>query len=1097
MELLRKMLEVTMTRGAQSAGLVTYRQAGGDAQGCRARSVSGKRTDLARLLLSKFSRVIERRRPLLGAGLVSAPQLFQGHTRFATTSLTTLGGCHPHQWSPPTKQKHWSWAAGGGGGFVATQRTVEGFITHNGDLDFFSLHGVGYPVPELQRLLAAVLHRPMPDAVDSACIAGLLDLLRAKGLWLASARYGYLYGALEPASPAQRLAAPPLHTRPAALLSVGQLRKLAATLEESFVAVMAAGAEAGGGGGERGGEGSEEAAALALGALEEGELCSELDSDDNSSASSGGGGGGGAAAEHSALRRRIERRACAMLLREAEASGLAAAVRAGAPGKNVAEAVRGLVRCAVAAFFDNGLMETGRLLLEAAKGSFGLVLSHALDSPAEVAIAARGQSMSVAFYPKLGLVAFGSEAAATKAPLTLDATTPWWRPPASAKGGVGRLEESGAELCAGSTRLDLDDLDGELLLLRASVPFEQAPPDGGGGGGAAAGDGATPSAEEVLMVYGEAGARRVLLGVSLRFGSYAAKQQAQAHAARREQPDGGDCSGPASRGSSTRLRHAVPVPATQASRRQSPLVARMVMLGGNARVLPLTAATPDPVGFDIGEIPQVLRAVRTSFAQPHTLNHACLRAFGRDVARRLALKSGKQQPAAADALDVLVVGCEVSLWVGEQFASDLSAVQPSLRVRALSANKLLGLLGQHAPLPALGFGLDVQRLIASLSVDDTVVLLISHSGATFGTLGCCHLLAPFSRSVYALCSEPDTALGRAVGRLTPEPRVFSSLTGHRPAEPCSISVAATHEVLTHLLLHLMRSLGEGSGHAMAHATGPGHAADRAAGHTARGVRAAYPVAPEDATTSLRRGAAGPQPGAGPRPLGAVGSLMAEDADTLAGLHTSHLEAVADIVGDSLSVARDTATGRRLRQQGQYWAASILEGPISWIISALYILVTVAVLGAAPCTAVGAVLLPAAASPDAPRPPLLHLFMLLDAAVYIFLPIWTTMLLRLLQRRPWLHRVAGRSLLIGDVPWVAQSLEAFATKLFALSYSIAGLTVYSANPSDHLVHRHTHRVVRGALLAVGRPDGRMHSLASAEAATLLSVKQVSSTKASVV
>ena len=36
------------------------------------------------------------------------------------------------------------------------------------------------------------------------------------------------------------------------------------------------------------------------------------------------------------------------------------------------------------------------------------------DGVVEVAIAARGQSMSVAFYPKLGLVAFGSEAAATK-----------------------------------------------------------------------------------------------------------------------------------------------------------------------------------------------------------------------------------------------------------------------------------------------------------------------------------------------------------------------------------------------------------------------------------------------------------------------------------------------------------------------------------------------------------------------------------------------------------------------------------------------------------------------------------------------------------
>ena len=104
MELLRKMLETTMTRGAQSAGLVTYRRSGGDAQGCRARTVSGKRTDLARLLLSKFSRALERRRTLLGTGLLAAPQLFQGHTRFATTSLTTLGGCHPPRRRRPMAQ---------------------------------------------------------------------------------------------------------------------------------------------------------------------------------------------------------------------------------------------------------------------------------------------------------------------------------------------------------------------------------------------------------------------------------------------------------------------------------------------------------------------------------------------------------------------------------------------------------------------------------------------------------------------------------------------------------------------------------------------------------------------------------------------------------------------------------------------------------------------------------------------------------------------------------------------------------------------------------------------------------------------------------
>ena len=36
---------------------------------------------------------------------------------------------------------------------------------------------------------------------------------------------------------------------------------------------------------------------------------------------------------------------------------------------------------------------------------------------------------------------------------------------------------------------------------------------------------------------------------------------------------------------------------------------------------------------------------------------------------------------------------------------------------------------------------------------------------------------------------------------------------------------------------------------------------------------------------------------------------------------------------------------------------------------------------------------------------------LDSLVYFFLPLWTTVLIRLVQGRPWLHRVAGRSLLV--------------------------------------------------------------------------------------
>ena len=116
---------------------------------------------------------------------------------------------------------------------------------------------------------------------------------------------------------------------------------------------------------------------------------------------------------------------------------------------------------------------------------------------------------------------------------------------------------------------------------------------------------------------------------------------------------------------------------------------------------------------------------------------------------------------------------------------------------------------------------------------------------------------------------------------------------------------------------------------------------------------------------------------------------------------------------------------------------------------------------------------------------------LDSLLYFWLPQVNITLLRLVQGRDLLHRMTARTVVIGDCPWVAQCAEAFLSKLFACSYSIAGLNVHSANPSDHLVHRYTHRVTRGTLLICGRPDGRLMALTSAESSVLLSVSQASS------
>lgn len=50
-------------------------------------------------------------------------------------------------------------------------------------------------------------------------------------------------------------------------------------------------------------------------------------------------------------------------------------------------------------------------------------------------------------------------------------------------------------------------------------------------------------------------------------------------------------------------------------------------------------------------------------------------------------------------------------------------------------------------------------------------------------------------------------------------------------------------------------------------------------------------------------------------------------------------------------------------------------------------------------------------------------------------------------------------------------------------------VLGGSGCDHFVHRYTHRVSRGVLIAAGRPDGRLRSLTVTESSVLLACKQV--------
>ena len=230
-----------------------------------------------------------------------------------------------------------------------------------------------------------------------------------------------------------------------------------------------------------------------------------------------------------------------------------------------------------------------------------------------------------------------------------------------------------------------------------------------------------------------------------------------------------------------------------------------------------------------------------------------------------------------------------------------------------------------------------------------------------------------------------------------------------------------------------------------------------------------------------------------------GTYSYEDTHIMEDTHAKNIAALEEIIGTNADGKKvPTATEKKLRDLGAHWSQHVLEGVYSWILVLIYIFATV--ISGYPLVSGIAVTIDgrigrASTQCNIERDTYLiaiaYVCGVIDAIIYLFSPQWCCLLLRLFQGRPLLHRMSGRSVVIGDIPWVAQSVEAYLSKLFACSYSAAGLTVYSGNPNDHLVHRLTHRVVRGGLLCVGRPDGRLMALTTSENSVCLSTSQASS------
>jgi hypothetical protein len=195
-------------------------------------------------------------------------------------------------------------------------------------------------------------------------------------------------------------------------------------------------------------------------------------------------------------------------------------------------------------------------------------------------------------------------------------------------------------------------------------------------------------------------------------------------------------------------------------------------------------------------------------------------------------------------------------------------------------------------------------------------------------------------------------------------------------------------------------------------------------------------------------------------------------------------------------ARLCKAHKHLRRAGRKWSHHITETYWATFLSAAYVLLTV-ITGFLPVTSLGTWALESAADEllgtvDELRGKKAEvaawILRALDATIYVFLPAFIAMAHRKCTgRRVW-ARFTTRTLLLVESTVNYKLLRAYASKLLALSWRFATMSVVGQNGTDHFVHEFTHKAQSDVLVAVGMPDGRLHSVASAQGCVLMSVQQ---------
>ncbi len=287
-----------------------------------------------------------------------------------------MDGTHPHQWSPKQVHRLFAFQSSQASKLVSESSSttveparpmpVEKFITHNGDFEFYKIQGKYYDTEAIQKWLVKTLHVPMPATVDSAAIAGMMDLLRCQGSFALSARYALCLALHASSGPMDSDTDYP---------GLAFYEEIGMQFEKALMAYV-----------------------------EKNRITTLEDISTSSD-------------KRHCLISEISDSLRSQIFSTSKNAGASSWVTllSHFVSFDVEEAdLEKFVSATINAFFDNDLLHSLRIFLENAKGSFGLCVSTTMDAHRQVCFAAKGQTCSVAFYPRKGVICYGSEQAAVK-----------------------------------------------------------------------------------------------------------------------------------------------------------------------------------------------------------------------------------------------------------------------------------------------------------------------------------------------------------------------------------------------------------------------------------------------------------------------------------------------------------------------------------------------------------------------------------------------------------------------------------------------------------------------------------------------------------